>query len=95
MGETVDPGMNLEDLKQKLMKSKVYLEDEEFVKDFLDTTIEERMEEEERRKRDEEYRTKMEEYRKREEYRKKAEEHRLEREQELELARKEAEERHL
>ncbi|GFY38944.1 hypothetical protein TNIN_248721 [Trichonephila inaurata madagascariensis] len=55
MGETAHPGMNVEDLKQKLMQSKAYLEDEEFVKDFLDTTIEERIEEEERRKRDEEH----------------------------------------
>ncbi|GFY55605.1 hypothetical protein TNIN_473461 [Trichonephila inaurata madagascariensis] len=66
LGETVDPNMNVEDLKQKLMQSKAYLEG----KEFLDTTIEERMEEEERRKRDEEHRMKMEKYRKREEYRK-------------------------
>ncbi|GFY41360.1 c3H1-type domain-containing protein [Trichonephila inaurata madagascariensis] len=87
MEETVDSVMNVEDLKEKLMQSKAYLEDEEFVKDFLDTTIDERLEEEERRKRDEEHSTKMEEYRKREEeYRKKAEEPHLERKQELEFA---------
>ncbi|GFS33300.1 hypothetical protein TNIN_221591 [Trichonephila inaurata madagascariensis] len=80
MGEIVDLGMKLVDLKQKLMLSKTYLDDEEFVKDFLDTTIEERMEEEERRKREEEHRKKMEKYREEiEELRKRVEERPLER----------------
>ncbi|GFU95618.1 hypothetical protein TNCV_3332841 [Trichonephila clavipes] len=34
MGETLDPGMNVEVLKQKLIQSKAYLEDEEFVRFF-------------------------------------------------------------
>ncbi|GFY77869.1 hypothetical protein TNIN_73301 [Trichonephila inaurata madagascariensis] len=88
MGETEDPGMNVGDLKQKLMQSNAYLDGEEFVKDFLDTTIEERMEGEERRKREEEQREK---YREEiEELRKRAEERRLGREQELEFVKIEA-----
>ncbi|GFQ89147.1 hypothetical protein TNCT_597961 [Trichonephila clavata] len=84
IGETVDPGINLLDLKQKLMQSKAYLEDEKFVKDILATTVEDRKKEEKR----EEYRKKEEEYRKKEEEnRRKAEERRLEREHELALAR--------
>ncbi|GFU33150.1 hypothetical protein TNCV_4156681 [Trichonephila clavipes] len=69
MGEAVDPGMNVEDLKQKLMRCKAYLEDEEFVKDFLNTTVEERKEEERRLEREHEL----------EFARKEAEERRLER----------------
>ncbi|GFQ69914.1 hypothetical protein TNCT_324011 [Trichonephila clavata] len=65
------------ELKQKLMLSKAYLEDEEFVRDVLATMIEDRMKKEEDR-------------RKEEEYKKKEEERRLERIQELELARIEA-----
>ncbi|GFW36099.1 hypothetical protein TNCV_4929621 [Trichonephila clavipes] len=38
MGETVDPGMNLLYLKQKLIHSKAHLEDEEFVKDTFAST---------------------------------------------------------
>ncbi|GFS33830.1 hypothetical protein TNIN_104521 [Trichonephila inaurata madagascariensis] len=87
MGEIVDPGMNVKDLKQNLMQSQGYLDDEEFDKDFFDTTIEERMEEEKCRKRKEE----MEKYRKEiKELRKRAEERRLERIQELEFMRIEA-----
>ncbi|GFT34677.1 hypothetical protein TNCV_1536131 [Trichonephila clavipes] len=52
MGETVDSDLGILELKQKL-SCKEYVEDKEFVCDFLDTMIEERMEEEERRKRDE------------------------------------------
>ncbi|GFS36371.1 hypothetical protein TNIN_188221 [Trichonephila inaurata madagascariensis] len=67
MGETVDPGMNAEDLKQKLIQSKAYLEDEEFVKDFLYTTIEERLEEEQRKLKAEEEVKAVEERRKKKE----------------------------
>ncbi|GFY52724.1 hypothetical protein TNIN_147511 [Trichonephila inaurata madagascariensis] len=82
MGETIDSDLGILELKQKLLSCKVYLEDEEFVCDFLDTMIEDRMEKEYRKK--EEYRKEKEDYRKR------AEECRLERKQELESARIEA-----
>ncbi|GFY53130.1 hypothetical protein TNIN_187271, partial [Trichonephila inaurata madagascariensis] len=87
MGETVGSDLQILELKQKLLSCNAYLEDEEFVCDFLDTTIEDRMKEEQGKK--------IKEYRKKEEYRKEIEEHRLEREHELKLARKEAEERRL
>ncbi|GFQ81773.1 hypothetical protein TNCT_632491 [Trichonephila clavata] len=77
MGETVDADLGIMELKQKLMLSKAYLEDEEFVRDVLATTIEDKMEKEEDRKKEEEFK-------------KKAEERHLERIQELELARREA-----
>ncbi|GFU92989.1 hypothetical protein TNCV_2081351 [Trichonephila clavipes] len=76
MGETVDSELGILELKQKLLSRKAYLEDEEFVCDFLDTAIEDRMVEEE--------------YKKKKEYRKEIEEHHLERKQELEFARIEA-----
>ncbi|GFS41787.1 hypothetical protein TNIN_192121 [Trichonephila inaurata madagascariensis] len=41
--------MNVVDLKEKLMQSKAYSDDEEFVKDILATTIEDRRKAEERR----------------------------------------------
>ncbi|GFQ77561.1 hypothetical protein TNCT_384871 [Trichonephila clavata] len=72
MGETVDADLGIMELKQKLMLSTAYLEDEEFVRDVSATTIEDRMKKEDSRK---------------EEFKKKAEERRLERIQELELAR--------
>ncbi|GFR19804.1 hypothetical protein TNCT_426621 [Trichonephila clavata] len=46
MGETIDADLGIMKLKQKLMLSKAYLEDEEFVRDVLATTIEDRMEKE-------------------------------------------------
>ncbi|GFR20363.1 hypothetical protein TNCT_423691 [Trichonephila clavata] len=76
MGGTVDADLGIMELKQKLMLSKAYLEDEEFVRYVLATMIEDRMENEE--------------YIKKEDFRKKAEERRLERKEELELARIEA-----
>ncbi|GFQ94092.1 retrovirus-related Pol polyprotein from transposon opus [Trichonephila clavata] len=87
--------MNLLELKEKLMQSKAYLDDEQFVKDILATTVENRKKEKEYKKKEEEYRKKEKEYKnKEEEYRKKeeenirkAEERRLEREHELALAR--------
>ncbi|GFQ98373.1 hypothetical protein TNCT_60451 [Trichonephila clavata] len=69
MGETVDADFEIMELKQKLMLSKAYLEDKEFVRDVFTTTIEDRMEKEEDRNK--------EEYRKKE-FRKKAEERHLE-----------------
>ncbi|GFQ66756.1 hypothetical protein TNCT_220551 [Trichonephila clavata] len=90
MGETVDADLGIMELKQKLMLCKAYLEDEEFVRDVLATTIEDRMEKEEDRRKEEEYKKKKEEYKKKEEFKKKAEERHLERIQELELARIEA-----
>ncbi|GFQ99272.1 hypothetical protein TNCT_488581 [Trichonephila clavata] len=69
MGETVDGNLGIMELKQKLMLSKAYLEGEEFVRDVLATTIEDRMEKEEDRKKEEEYK---------EECRRKEEERRLE-----------------
>ncbi|GFR26212.1 hypothetical protein TNCT_41141 [Trichonephila clavata] len=50
MRETVDADLGIMELKQKLMLSKAYLEDEEFVRDVLATTIEDRMEKEDRKK---------------------------------------------
>ncbi|GFY68756.1 hypothetical protein TNIN_298251 [Trichonephila inaurata madagascariensis] len=83
MGESVDSDLGILELKQKLFLCKAYLEVKEFVCNFLDTTIEDRMKKEHRRK--------MEKYSKEiEEFRKRAEERRLERKQKLELARKEA-----
>ncbi|GFS91682.1 hypothetical protein TNCV_1492501 [Trichonephila clavipes] len=103
--EIVDFDRNVEDLKQKLMQSKAYLEDEKLVKVFSNTAMEERMEEEwkqkieEYKKKEEEYQNKAERRLEREQElkvaRKKAEERRLETEHKLELVRKEAEERHL
>ncbi|GFR11506.1 hypothetical protein TNCT_119061 [Trichonephila clavata] len=85
MRETVAADLGIMELKQKLMLSKAYLEEEEFVRDVLATTIEDRMKKEEDKKKEEEYK---EEHRKEEEeYRKKAEERHFERIQELELAR--------
>ncbi|GFX19615.1 hypothetical protein TNCV_2075231 [Trichonephila clavipes] len=46
MGETVDFDLGILELRQKLLLYKAYLEDEESVCDFLDTTIEDRMEKE-------------------------------------------------
>ncbi|GFX38593.1 hypothetical protein TNCV_3475851 [Trichonephila clavipes] len=43
MGETVYSDRRILELKQKMLSCKAYLEDEEFVCDFLDTTIEDRM----------------------------------------------------
>ncbi|GFR08788.1 hypothetical protein TNCT_272611 [Trichonephila clavata] len=99
MGETVDADLGIMELKQKLMLNKAYLEDEEFVRHVLATTIEDRMEKEEDRRKEEKYkeerRRNEEEYKeerkkKEEEFKKKAEERRLERILELELARIEA-----
>ncbi|GFS46947.1 hypothetical protein TNIN_63471 [Trichonephila inaurata madagascariensis] len=74
---TLDLG--IQELKQKLLSCKAYLEDEEFDCNFLDTMIEDRREKEERREKTEEYRKKEEEYRKEiEKYGKEAEECRLE-----------------
>ncbi|GFT03612.1 hypothetical protein TNCV_3135791 [Trichonephila clavipes] len=53
MGETGDSDLVI--LELKLLLFKAYLEDEEFVYDFLDTMIEDRMKKE-YRKREEEYR---------------------------------------
>ncbi|GFS37216.1 hypothetical protein TNIN_85681 [Trichonephila inaurata madagascariensis] len=53
MGETVDSDLRIMELKHKLMLSKVYLEDKEFVCDVLAAMIEDRMEKEEYRKREE------------------------------------------
>ncbi|GFU48043.1 hypothetical protein TNCV_4968241 [Trichonephila clavipes] len=39
MGETIDPVQGILELKQKLLSCKEYLEDEEFVCDFSDTTV--------------------------------------------------------
>ncbi|GFY62254.1 hypothetical protein TNIN_78421 [Trichonephila inaurata madagascariensis] len=44
MGETVDSERGILELKQKLMLCKAYLEYEEFVRDVLGITIEDRME---------------------------------------------------
>ncbi|GFQ86295.1 hypothetical protein TNCT_401031 [Trichonephila clavata] len=44
MGETVDADLGIMELKQKLMLSKAYLEDEEFFRDVLANTIEDKME---------------------------------------------------
>ncbi|GFS41963.1 putative splicing factor 3b subunit 2 [Trichonephila inaurata madagascariensis] len=90
MGETGNDQGILK-LRQKLLRCKAYLEDEEFVCDFLDTTIEDRMEKEELRKREQERRKREEERRKRGEHRKKMEEYR----KEIEELRKRAEERRL
>ncbi|GFQ83235.1 hypothetical protein TNCT_418021 [Trichonephila clavata] len=60
MGETLDPGMNFLDLKQKLMQRGTYLEVEEFIKDILVTTVEDRKKKEASRKKEEEYRKKKE-----------------------------------
>ncbi|GFR23743.1 hypothetical protein TNCT_172311 [Trichonephila clavata] len=98
MGETVDADLGIMELKQKLMLNKAYLEGEEFVRDVLATSIEDRNKEEKKeeehrkkeKKKAEEHRKKEEYRKKEEEFRKKAEERRLERKQELELARIEA-----
>ncbi|GFS65896.1 hypothetical protein TNIN_146351 [Trichonephila inaurata madagascariensis] len=45
MGKTVDSDLGILELKQKLLPCKAYLEDEEFVCDFLDTTMEEEKQE--------------------------------------------------
>ncbi|GBM86505.1 hypothetical protein AVEN_199057-1 [Araneus ventricosus] len=45
LGETVNIDMEMGDLKQKLLTSKVYLEDEQFVKAFLISTVENRKQE--------------------------------------------------
>ncbi|GFW08722.1 hypothetical protein TNCV_20191 [Trichonephila clavipes] len=74
MGETVDSDLGIMELKQKLMLSKAYLEDKEFICDVLAAMIKDRMEKEEYRKREE----KVEEC------------HLKERKQELELVRIEA-----
>ncbi|GFW08956.1 hypothetical protein TNCV_3475061 [Trichonephila clavipes] len=52
MGETVDSDQGILELRQKLLLCKAYL-DEEFICDFLNTVIEDRMEKEEYRKREE------------------------------------------
>ncbi|GFY70109.1 hypothetical protein TNIN_455501 [Trichonephila inaurata madagascariensis] len=81
MGETDDSDLVILEVKQKLFSCKAYLEDEEFVCDFLDTTIEDRMVKEEYRKEEEDYRKEEEDYRKEiEGHRRKAGECRLERE---------------
>ncbi|GBN26143.1 hypothetical protein AVEN_181004-1 [Araneus ventricosus] len=72
LGDTVNIDMKLGDLKQKLLTSKEYLEDSQYVKDFLISTVENRKKEEEHRKQEEKIR---------------CEERPLEREYELELAR--------
>ncbi|GFR03194.1 hypothetical protein TNCT_340831 [Trichonephila clavata] len=59
MRETVDTDLGIMELKQKLMLCKAYLEDEEFVRDVLATTIEDRMD----RKKEEEFKKKAEERR--------------------------------
>ncbi|GFQ73865.1 hypothetical protein TNCT_422701 [Trichonephila clavata] len=79
MGETVDADLRIRELKQKLMLSKAYLENEEFVRDVLATTIVDRTEKEEEKEKKSIKRSV--------EGKKKAEERRLERIQELELAR--------
>ncbi|GBM14415.1 hypothetical protein AVEN_246581-1 [Araneus ventricosus] len=77
LGETVNIGMKMGDLKQKLLTNKEYLEDAQFVKDFLISTVENRKKEEENRKQQEKMRE--------EEIQR--EERRIEREHEMELAR--------
>ncbi|GBN01885.1 hypothetical protein AVEN_188503-1, partial [Araneus ventricosus] len=84
LDETVNIDMKMGDLKQKLLTNKEYLEDAQFVKDFLISTVENRKMEEENRKKVEEKR-KHEEKMREEEIRR--EERRIEREHELELAR--------
>ncbi|GBN43814.1 hypothetical protein AVEN_203845-1 [Araneus ventricosus] len=74
LGETVNIDMKMGDLKQKLLTSKEYLEDSQFVKDFLISTVKNRKIEEENRKQEE--KIQGEEIRRR-----------IEREHELELAR--------
>ncbi|GBN19665.1 hypothetical protein AVEN_48056-1 [Araneus ventricosus] len=77
LGETVNIDMKMGDLKQKLLTNKEYLEDAQFVKDFLISTVENRKKEEENRKQQEKMRE--------EEIQR--EERRIEREHEFELAR--------
>ncbi|GFR24028.1 hypothetical protein TNCT_515251 [Trichonephila clavata] len=52
MGETIDADLGVMELKQKLMLSKAYLEDGEFVRDVLAIMIEDRMEKKEDRKKE-------------------------------------------
>ncbi|GBM81225.1 hypothetical protein AVEN_236435-1 [Araneus ventricosus] len=95
LGETVNIDMKMGDLKQKLLTNKEYLEDAQFVKDFLISTVKNRKIEEENRKQIEENRKQIEENCKQEEENRKQEEkirreetqRRIEREHELELAR--------
>ncbi|GBN25269.1 hypothetical protein AVEN_272268-1 [Araneus ventricosus] len=84
LGETVNIDMMMGDLKLKLLTNKEYLEDAQFVKDSLISTVGNRKIEEENRKKAEENR-KHEEKMREEEIRR--EERRIEREHELELAR--------
>ncbi|GBM15720.1 hypothetical protein AVEN_262891-1 [Araneus ventricosus] len=72
--ETVNIDMKMGDLKQKLLTCKEYLEDAQFVKEFLISTVDNRKKEEENRKQEEKIRE--------EEIRR--EERRIEREHELE-----------
>ncbi|GFT65213.1 transposable element Tcb1 transposase [Trichonephila clavipes] len=60
VGGNRDTDLGFLEFKQKLLSCKAYLEDEKFIYDFLDTTIEDRMKEETRRKRKVEHGMKME-----------------------------------
>ncbi|GFY39497.1 hypothetical protein TNIN_183941 [Trichonephila inaurata madagascariensis] len=81
MEETVDSDLGILELKQKLILSKAYIEDEEFFRDVLAITIQDIMgieyyrkekelysEKEDYRKEKELYSEKEEDYRKKEEY---------------------------
>ncbi|GBO43594.1 hypothetical protein AVEN_19104-1 [Araneus ventricosus] len=88
LGETVNIDMKMGDLKQKLLTNKEYLEDAQFVQDFLISTVENRKIEEENYKQIEENRKQEEENSKQEEkIRREETQRRVEREHELELAR--------
>ncbi|GBN53328.1 hypothetical protein AVEN_100399-1 [Araneus ventricosus] len=53
LGETVNINLKMGVMKQKLLTSKEYLEDAQFVKDFMISTVENRKKEEESHKQEE------------------------------------------